>query len=119
MHRPINSVLITEQCVFGCFRSVLVKRMPCFAEEGASPPELKRLKVEPERKGLCDVTTFLLYVIDKPFSRHLVPSHLSRPVLLYVRKECDEVFDALMLHSPTLDALMEAVSAAVKCVDAR
>lgn len=34
-------------------------------------------------------------------------------VLLYVRKECDEVFDALMLHSPTLKALMEAVSAPV------
>lgn len=31
-------------------------------------------------------------------------------VLLYVRKECDEVFDALMLHTPTLKALMEAVS---------
>lgn len=30
-------------------------------------------------------------------------------VLLYVRKECDEVFDALMLHSPTLKALMAAV----------
>ena len=28
-----------------------------------------------------------------------------------MRKECDEVFDALMLHSPTLKALMEAVSA--------
>lgn len=35
---------------------------------------------------------------------------MPRPsVLLYVRKECDEVFDALMLHSPTLKALMEAV----------
>lgn len=31
-------------------------------------------------------------------------------VLLYVRKECDEVFDALMLHAPTLRALREAVS---------
>lgn len=31
-------------------------------------------------------------------------------MLLYVRKECDEVFDALMLHSPTLKALMEAIS---------
>lgn len=31
-------------------------------------------------------------------------------VLLYVRKECDEVFDALMLHTPTLKALIEAVS---------
>lgn len=39
----------------------------------------------------------------------LVQSRAS-PVLLYVRKECDEVFDALMLHTPTLKALMEAVS---------
>uniref|UniRef100_H2TZV2 Grh/CP2 DB domain-containing protein n=1 Tax=Takifugu rubripes TaxID=31033 RepID=H2TZV2_TAKRU len=34
----------------------------------------------------------------------------SKKFLLYVRKECDEVFDALMLHSPTLKALMEAIS---------
>lgn len=31
-------------------------------------------------------------------------------VLLYVRKETDEVFDALMLKSPTVKGLMEAVS---------
>lgn len=31
-------------------------------------------------------------------------------VLLYVRKESDEVFDALMLKTPTLKGLMEAVS---------
>lgn len=31
-------------------------------------------------------------------------------VLLYVRKETDEVFDALMLKSPTLKGLMDAVS---------
>ena len=37
-------------------------------------------------------------------------SPLVSLVLLYVRKECDEVFDALMLRSPTLQALMEAVS---------
>ncbi|XP_047196992.1 grainyhead-like protein 2 homolog [Hippoglossus stenolepis] len=34
----------------------------------------------------------------------------GRKVLLYVRKECDEVFDALMLHTPTLKALIEAIS---------
>ena len=37
----------------------------------------------------------------------------SRPsllVLLYVRKETDDVFDALMLKSPTVKGLMEAVS---------
>ena len=31
-------------------------------------------------------------------------------VLLYVRKETEEVFDALMLRNPTLKGLMEAVS---------
>lgn len=31
-------------------------------------------------------------------------------MLLYVRKEMDEVFDALMLKSPTLRGLMDAVS---------
>ncbi|XP_035276609.1 grainyhead-like protein 1 homolog isoform X2 [Anguilla anguilla] len=33
-----------------------------------------------------------------------------RKVLLYVRKETDEVFDALMLNTPTLAGLIEAVS---------
>lgn len=69
MHRPMHSVLNSEQGVFACFRSVLVKRMSCFAEEGASPPQAKRLKVEPERKGLCRVTLFVLYFIDNLFSR--------------------------------------------------
>ncbi|MEQ2256929.1 grainyhead-like, partial [Ilyodon furcidens] len=33
-----------------------------------------------------------------------------KKVLLYVRKESDEVFDALMLKNPTLQGLVEAVS---------
>ncbi|XP_078256225.1 grainyhead-like protein 1 homolog isoform X2 [Rhinoraja longicauda] len=33
-----------------------------------------------------------------------------KKVLLYVRKECEEVFDALMLKAPTLKSLMEAIS---------
>lgn len=45
---------------------------------------------------------------SRTFSFDLVCS--SSSVLLYVRKECDEVFDALMLRTPTLQALMEAVS---------
>ncbi|XP_071762166.2 grainyhead-like protein 2 homolog isoform X1 [Centroberyx gerrardi] len=61
--------------------SVMVKRVSCLAEEDVCPPQPKKSKVELERK-----------------------------VLLYVRKECDEVFDALMLRSPTLRALMEAIS---------
>ncbi|XP_026228442.1 grainyhead-like protein 2 homolog [Anabas testudineus] len=59
----------------------VVKRMPCVAEEEICPPPPKKSKVAQERK-----------------------------VLLYVRKESDEVFDALMLRSPTLRALMEAIS---------
>ncbi|XP_074539692.1 grainyhead-like protein 2 homolog [Halichoeres trimaculatus] len=35
---------------------------------------------------------------------------LERKVLLYVRKEMDDVFDALLLHTPTLRALMGAIS---------
>ncbi|XP_054477343.1 grainyhead-like protein 2 homolog isoform X2 [Anoplopoma fimbria] len=61
--------------------SVVVKRMACAAEEDVCSPQPKKSKAEPERK-----------------------------VLLYVRKECDEVFDALMLRTPTLKALMEAIS---------
>ncbi|XP_059196261.1 grainyhead-like protein 2 homolog isoform X2 [Centropristis striata] len=61
--------------------SVVMKRMSCVAEEDICPPQPKKSKVELERK-----------------------------VLLYVRKECDEVFDALMLHAPTLEALMQAIS---------
>ncbi|XP_056289950.1 grainyhead-like protein 2 homolog [Pseudoliparis swirei] len=62
--------------------SVLVKRMSsCAAEEDVCPPQPKKSKEELERK-----------------------------VLLYVRKECDEVFDALMLRTPTMKALMEAIS---------
>ncbi|KAM7420170.1 hypothetical protein PAMA_014737 [Pampus argenteus] len=61
--------------------SVLMKRMSCVADEDVCSPQPKKLKVEQERK-----------------------------VLLYVRKEYDEVFDALMLRSPTLNALMEAIT---------
>ncbi|CAJ1061460.1 grainyhead-like protein 2 homolog isoform X2 [Xyrichtys novacula] len=61
--------------------SVIVKRVPRPAEKNVCPPFSKKPKVEPERK-----------------------------VLLYVRKESDDVFDALMLHTPTLRALMEAIS---------
>ncbi|XP_054869518.1 grainyhead-like protein 2 homolog isoform X2 [Amphiprion ocellaris] len=60
---------------------VLMKRVSCVGEEDVCPPQPKKSKVELERK-----------------------------VLLYVRKEGDEVFDALMLRTPTLKALMEAIS---------
>ncbi|KAG7237325.1 hypothetical protein INR49_032508 [Caranx melampygus] len=62
-------------------RGVMVKRMSGADEEDPCPPQSKKVKVDEERR-----------------------------VLLYVRKECDEVFDALMLHTPTLKALMEAIS---------
>ncbi|KAJ8013418.1 hypothetical protein DPEC_G00053060 [Dallia pectoralis] len=43
-------------------------------------------------------------------SAKLFKTDTQKRVLLYVRKETDEVFDALMLASPTLAALMEAIS---------
>ncbi|XP_069477549.1 grainyhead-like protein 2 homolog [Ambystoma mexicanum] len=61
--------------------SVLVKRMFRPVEEEYGPPVTKHLKEEGQKR-----------------------------VLLYVRKETDEVFDALMLKSPTVKGLMEAIS---------
>uniref|UniRef100_A0A8C1S4G5 Grainyhead-like transcription factor 2b n=1 Tax=Cyprinus carpio TaxID=7962 RepID=A0A8C1S4G5_CYPCA len=61
--------------------SVLVKRMFRSSEEDFCPPPHKQLREETQKR-----------------------------VLLYVRKESDEVFDALMLRSPTLTGLMDAIS---------
>uniref|UniRef100_A0A6Q2ZD09 Grh/CP2 DB domain-containing protein n=1 Tax=Esox lucius TaxID=8010 RepID=A0A6Q2ZD09_ESOLU len=69
-----------QLCCLSC-SSVLVKRMFRPSEEDLSPPPHKQIKEEPLKR-----------------------------VLLYVRKESDEVFDALMLKSPTLRGLMEAIS---------
>lgn len=48
------------------------------------------------------------------FSHALLPLRrlFRHVVLLYVRKETEEVFDALMLKNPTLKGLVEAVSEA-------
>ncbi|XP_069050947.1 grainyhead-like transcription factor 2b isoform X2 [Lepisosteus oculatus] len=61
--------------------SVLVKRMFRSSEDDYGPPPPKQIKEE-----------------------------MHKRVLLYVRKESDEVFDALMLRSPTLKGLMDAIS---------
>ncbi|KAL4617012.1 hypothetical protein GN956_G21794 [Arapaima gigas] len=61
--------------------SVLVKRMFRASEEDYCPPPPKQVKEEAQKR-----------------------------VLLYVRKESDDVFDALMLKSPTLKGLMEAIA---------
>ncbi|XP_074542776.1 grainyhead-like transcription factor 2b [Halichoeres trimaculatus] len=61
--------------------SVLVKRMFRSSDEDLCPSPHKQIKEETQKR-----------------------------VLLYVRKETDEVFDALMLKSPTLRGLMDAIS---------
>ncbi|XP_062865349.1 grainyhead-like transcription factor 2b [Trichomycterus rosablanca] len=61
--------------------SVLVKRMFRPSEDDYCPLPQKQLKEDTQKR-----------------------------VLLYVRKECDEVFDALMLRSPTLRGLIDAIS---------
>ncbi|XP_023815953.1 grainyhead-like protein 2 homolog [Oryzias latipes] len=60
---------------------VLVKRMFRPSDEDLCPSPLKQIKEETHKR-----------------------------VLLYVRKETEEVFDALMLKSPTLRGLMDAIS---------
>ncbi|KAM9838889.1 grainyhead-like transcription factor 2b isoform 2-T2 [Aulostomus maculatus] len=62
--------------------SVLVKRMFRPSDEDLCPSPQKQIKEETHKKR----------------------------VLLYVRKETDEVFDALMLKAPTLRGLMDAIS---------
>lgn len=104
------------QCVF--VRSVLVKRMSC--EEDACTLPAKKSKVEQDRKGSWKPRHTFIYHLenqatDTPMMFINVCSAPS--VLLYVRKECDEVFDALMLHSPTLTALMEAVRMSFYCLN--
>ena len=88
-------------------RTVLVRRMSC--EEDACTPPAKKSKVEQDRKGLLPSRKSSDRLTED--LHHCLPVSLS--VLLYVRKECDEVFDALMLQSPTLKALMEAVRMSV------
>ncbi|XP_051519152.1 grainyhead-like protein 2 homolog isoform X1 [Myxocyprinus asiaticus] len=61
--------------------SVLVKRMFRSSEEDFCPPPHKQMREDTQKR-----------------------------VLLYVRKESDEVFDALMLRTPTLRGLMDAIS---------
>uniref|UniRef100_A0A3B4UCD5 Grainyhead-like transcription factor 2b n=1 Tax=Seriola dumerili TaxID=41447 RepID=A0A3B4UCD5_SERDU len=61
--------------------SVLVKRMFRPSDEDLCPSPHKQIKEETHKR-----------------------------VLLYVRKETEEVFDALMLKSPTLRGLMDAIS---------
>lgn len=51
----------------------------------------------------------LYYCLFK-FMYICISVHDVSAVLLYVRREADEVFDALMLRSPTLKSLLEAVS---------
>uniref|UniRef100_A0A3P8PW92 Grh/CP2 DB domain-containing protein n=1 Tax=Astatotilapia calliptera TaxID=8154 RepID=A0A3P8PW92_ASTCA len=63
------------------FFNVVVKRMFRSSDEDLCPSPHKQIKEEAHKR-----------------------------VLLYVRKETDEVFDALMLKSPTLRGLMDAIS---------
>ncbi|KAJ0062703.1 hypothetical protein NL108_004316, partial [Boleophthalmus pectinirostris] len=59
-----------------------IKRLPFSEDEFASPPN-KMVRLDEPKKGM---------------------------LLLYVRKEAEEVFDAVMLKNPTLKGLMEAIS---------
>uniref|UniRef100_A0A3P8P9G5 Grh/CP2 DB domain-containing protein n=1 Tax=Astatotilapia calliptera TaxID=8154 RepID=A0A3P8P9G5_ASTCA len=71
---------------------------------------LQRHSHKMTRVSACVFIREFLSLLVSWFDLILSSYTLTFPVLLYVRKECDEVFDALMLRSPTLKALMEAIS---------
>uniref|UniRef100_A0A3Q2T0R1 Grainyhead-like transcription factor 2b n=1 Tax=Fundulus heteroclitus TaxID=8078 RepID=A0A3Q2T0R1_FUNHE len=70
-----------------------------------------------QRAGQVGTLSVLVKRMFRPSDEDLCPSphkqvreETHKRVLLYVRKETDEVFDALMLKSPTLRGLMDAIS---------
>ncbi|XP_033950045.1 grainyhead-like transcription factor 2b [Pseudochaenichthys georgianus] len=66
---------------------------------------------EIEREGVLVKRMFRPSDEDRCPSPHKqIKEETHKRVLLYVRKEMDEVFDALMLKSPTLRGLMDAIS---------
>ncbi|XP_068093839.1 grainyhead-like protein 2 homolog [Hyperolius riggenbachi] len=67
---------------------------------------------EDENEGGSVLVKRLLRPLDEEFGPP-APKHMkeaSKKVLLYVRKETDEVFDALMLKYPTVKGLLDAIS---------
>lgn len=64
------------------------------------------LHFEKSRESMHMCMSVYLYVWETTIDHF----DLALPVLLYVRKESEEVFDALMLKTPTLKGLVEAVS---------
>ncbi|KFO35182.1 Grainyhead-like protein 2 like protein [Fukomys damarensis] len=90
--------------------SVLVKRMFRPMEEEFGPAPAKQMKEEGTKraasKGQACVELRRLYLLPHSALR----GGASGGVLLYVRKETDDVFDALMLKSPTVKGLMDAIS---------
>ncbi|XP_051879553.1 grainyhead-like transcription factor 2b isoform X3 [Pristis pectinata] len=64
-----------------------------------------------EREGVL-VKRMLRSLEDEypPTATKQIKEEVHKKVLLYVRKESDEVFDALMLKSPTVKGLMDALS---------
>ncbi|KAL3968894.1 hypothetical protein ACER0C_028851 [Sarotherodon galilaeus] len=72
------------------------QRHPFSAEDGEDSSGMKRLPFSDDEFGSPPNK---LPRVEEP-----------KKVLLYVRKETDEVFDALMLKNPTLKGLVEAIS---------
>ncbi|RVE57268.1 hypothetical protein OJAV_G00214580 [Oryzias javanicus] len=73
-----------------------LQRHPFAAEEGEDSSGMRRLPFSDDEFGSPPNK---VPRVDEP-----------KKVLLYVRKETEEVFDALMLKNPTLKGLMEAIS---------
>ncbi|XP_061650901.1 grainyhead-like protein 3 homolog isoform X1 [Phyllopteryx taeniolatus] len=87
-----------------------LKRLYSDREQNCSPPS-KQVRRDDSQRG--KTTNFVVWVLIKPseslnaYSLYLC---FLPKVLLYVRRAAEEVFDALMLDTPTVSGLREAIS---------
>lgn len=95
------------------FNRSALKRQYQDRDQSSSPPSKQAHREDPQRGRLKNkqdlmMMTSVFILLLSSCAETVVPSrHL---VLLYVRSGSEEVFDALMLSTPTLSGLREAVS---------
>ncbi|MBN3319379.1 GRHL1 protein, partial [Atractosteus spatula] len=101
-----------------------MKRLPYSSEDEFGTPPSKLARIDEPKKGDKIRSLYWPYAIscirNLSFRRPQLALHETHrqgeklgvrvQVLLYVRREAEEVFDALMLKTPSLNGLMEAIS---------
>uniref|UniRef100_UPI00398EDB5F grainyhead-like protein 1 homolog n=1 Tax=Pristiophorus japonicus TaxID=55135 RepID=UPI00398EDB5F len=107
----IPSYKQTEATIFKLILDLIIQPV-LFIPEVQQRPVLGFTAGANELEGEGSGIKRLSYLPDEEFGSPCKILRIEEPkkVLLYVRKECEEVFDALMLKTPSLKGLMEAIS---------